>query len=507
MSKGKPRLTTHRGRTNKKGKPFNPKHNDRNFDLNAPTAAHIDKERTKDNKVFLYDADGNAVQGKTIEQHEIEVYEQRFGTAIAKQNAKNDAKRQSCRNKSIYDIYTGEKTCPEEIIFQIGRADEENQVDRATAEACFGEWIEWHRKTYPQIHIMDVAFHYDETSDHAQIRQCYIGHDKNGDEVESQNKALTEMQVEIADKSKQSGQYNNKKMTYTKATRDKLIAICKSHGIEIEEVPKEASKSGLDLMTYQTQQEQAKLAQIQQEQAAALETIDKLTADVIDTIKPKKVGLFGKSKDEYVMSEETKDTVLNALQEIRTTAKKVTDTNKATDKAREEAEEARKQADLSKARQQEEIQKAARELVQQVNRREIKAMKAAEKAKQEAEADRIQAEGELQAAKQEREKAEQMKKHEKEIINQKVTEGIADIRAEMQEQVNTALEQVNKEGIVKELRAALGKHNNPLTGENSLDEFNRKKQEKLLEGINIEGAADVSHRRSKTRSDDDYSRG
>ncbi len=91
--------------------------------------------------------------------------------------------------------------------------------------------------------------HIDEANPHIHERKVWTAHD--GDMlIINQEKALAEMGIERPDTSKKVGRKNNAKMTYTKICREKLIEIARAHGIEIEDVPRDPSKSGMKLMRY-----------------------------------------------------------------------------------------------------------------------------------------------------------------------------------------------------------------------------------------------------------------
>lgn len=93
-------------------------------------------------------------------------------------------------------------------------------------------------------------------------RKVWIGHDKDGNPVIGQDKALREMGIKSPIPDKKLSKFNNPKITYTRLCREKFIDICRSHGLEIEVAPKEASKSGLTLLEYQSNQEQQKITEL-----------------------------------------------------------------------------------------------------------------------------------------------------------------------------------------------------------------------------------------------------
>ena len=123
------KLTRHNGRAGTHGT-YNPKHNDRSFDLT--NSEHIDPERAKGNIYWdcfhgfrsaldPQDPDDLAVTFSDVER---QFYESRYTTFIEGQNERNAKIRHTERNHSIPDLLSSRKTCPEETIYQLGTLDE-----------------------------------------------------------------------------------------------------------------------------------------------------------------------------------------------------------------------------------------------------------------------------------------------------------------------------------------------------------------------------------------------
>ncbi len=123
------KLTRHNGRTGAHGT-YNPKHNDRSFNL--ANSEHIDPERAKGNIYWdcfhgfrsaldPQDPDDLAVTFSDVER---QFYESRYTTFIEGQNGRNAKIRHTERNRSIPDLLSSRKTCPEETIYQLGTLDE-----------------------------------------------------------------------------------------------------------------------------------------------------------------------------------------------------------------------------------------------------------------------------------------------------------------------------------------------------------------------------------------------
>ena len=261
------RATTHNGRASRKGA-YLAKHNDRRFDLDK--AEHIDQDRTAKN-----------IYWHCMPEHpemDFEQVEQAFYTHTFKDGlqAKNAMYKQHGNDKNIQTIEEyrrNPRSCPEEQIFMLGNKD--FYIPVKTLEQICKEQLAWEEKEFPQVKVLDYAAHADEQgAPHIHIRRAWIGHDKAGNAVIGQNKALKEMGIERPDTSKPQTRYNNAKITYTRKCREHLIELCRGYGIDIEKQPKERSETGLTQTEYKARQEDkkamaAELRQQAVEQAAA----------------------------------------------------------------------------------------------------------------------------------------------------------------------------------------------------------------------------------------------
>ena len=261
------RATTHNGRASRKGA-YLAQHNDRRFDLDK--AEHIDQDRTAKN-----------IYWHCMPEHpemDFEQVEQAFYTHTFKDGlqAKNAMYKQHGNDKNIQTIEEyrrNPRSCPEEQIFMLGNKD--FYIPVKTLEQICKEQLAWEEKEFPQVKVLDYAAHADEQgAPHIHIRRAWIGHDKAGNAVIGQNKALKEMGIERPDTSKPQTRYNNAKITYTRKCREHLIELCRGYGIDIEKQPKERSETGLTQTEYKARQEDkkamaAELRQQAAEQAAA----------------------------------------------------------------------------------------------------------------------------------------------------------------------------------------------------------------------------------------------
>lgn len=245
------RATTHNGRASRKGA-YLAKHNDRRFDLDK--AEHIDQDRTAKNIYWHCMPEHPEMNFEQVEQA---FYTHTFKDGL---QAKNAMYKQHGNDKNIQTIEEyrrNPRSCPEEQIFMLGNKD--FYIPVKTLEQICKEQLAWEEKEFPQVKVLDYAAHADEQgAPHIHIRRAWIGHDKAGNAVIGQNKALKEMGVERPDTNKPQTRYNNAKITYTRKCREHLIELCRGYGIDIELQPKERSETGLTQTEYKARQEDKK---------------------------------------------------------------------------------------------------------------------------------------------------------------------------------------------------------------------------------------------------------
>lgn len=237
------RATIHNGRTSHLGA-FTPKHNDRNFNISH--AEHIDPERVKDNRYWNWTGNPET----SFEAAEIAFYEKHIRKHLDAQNARYKAQRHAERAKTVDEYRRSPQTCPEEVILMIGKAGDTIPADMMAR--IIQEQINWEQKQFPGVKVLDVALHMDEQgAPHIHERRAWVYTDKDGNLAISQNKSLEQMGIELPNPNKPRGRFNNRKQTFSRMCREHLLQICREHGLEIEEIPQEKSRSGRTLEDYQ----------------------------------------------------------------------------------------------------------------------------------------------------------------------------------------------------------------------------------------------------------------
>lgn len=274
------RATIHNGRTSNLGA-FTPKHNDRNFNINH--AEHINPERVKLNRYWNWTGNPET----TFEAAEIAFYEKHISAHLEAQNARYRAQRHAERAKTMDEYRKSPQTCPEEVILQIGKLEDTIPADMMAR--IIQEQINWEQKQFPGIKVLNVALHMDEQgAPHIHERRAWVYTDKDGNTAISQNKSLEQMGVELPNPNKPRGRFNNRKMTFSRMCREHLLQICREHGLEIEEIPQEKSRSGRTLEDYQAGEAEKRAADAERRRQfseRAAESAEKQAESARDTAR------------------------------------------------------------------------------------------------------------------------------------------------------------------------------------------------------------------------------
>lgn len=273
------RATIHNGRTSNLGA-FTPKHNDRSFNINH--AEHIDPERVKNNRYWNWT--GKEI---TFEAAEAAFYEKHISAHLEAQNARYRAQRHAERAKTMDEYRKSPQTCPEEVILQIGKLGDTIPADMMAR--IIQEQINWEQKTFPGVKVLDVALHMDEQgAPHIHERRAWVYTDKDRNFAISQNKSLEQMGVELPNPDRPRGRFNNRKQIFSRMCREHLLQICKEHGLEIEEIPQEKSKSGRTLEDYQAGEAEKRAADAERRRQfseRAAESAEKQAESARDTAR------------------------------------------------------------------------------------------------------------------------------------------------------------------------------------------------------------------------------
>lgn len=277
------RATIHNGRTSNLGA-FTPKHNDRNFNINH--AEHINPERVKLNRYWNWTGNPET----TFEAAEIAFYEKHISAHLEAQNARYRAQRHAERVRSMDEYRKSPQTCPEEVILQIGKMGDTIPADMMAR--IIQEQINWEQQQFPGVKVLDVALHMDEQgAPHIHERRAWVYTDKDGNLAISQNKALEQMGIELPNPDRPRGRFNNRKQTFSKRCREHLLQICREHGLEIEEIPQEKSKSGRTLEDYQAGEAEKRAADAERRRQFSERAAERTCAALEDKSRQYRQGI------------------------------------------------------------------------------------------------------------------------------------------------------------------------------------------------------------------------
>ena len=176
---------------------------------------------------------------------ERQFYESHYSNFVESQNERNAKIRHTERNRSIPDLLSSRKTCPEETIYQLGTLDE--HASAGDLLNIVTEFIEEFKGKFGEhVHVLDWALHPDESTPHIHERHVFDCENKYGEVAPQQEKALEALGFELPDPGKPLNRRNNRKITFDAACRKMLFDIAKRHGLELEEEAEYGSRKYLE---------------------------------------------------------------------------------------------------------------------------------------------------------------------------------------------------------------------------------------------------------------------
>lgn len=245
------RATNHHGRGNAK-------HAGREFDTRK--AKHIDPAKASENLYWTWDGEGS------FQQSELAFYRETFQASLDAQNARHMERRQLARVKSMEQFYGSRNYQPEGSLLYIGSMEDgKGQVSREALWECAQEYRAWEEAQSQErggfYKPLTMALHCDEKGQiHVEERGVYMYRDKDGNMAIGQNAALEAASFELPEPGQAVGKFNNRKMTWDAARREKWLDICEEHGFHIERQPRPRGpgQKHVDLETWQEQQDAQK---------------------------------------------------------------------------------------------------------------------------------------------------------------------------------------------------------------------------------------------------------
>lgn len=250
-------LTRHNARSKKgSSKGFKEKHDDRDFPLDH--ADNIHEELTKENIYWSIDSythrgesgksksgfyfDADKANYKSFTDTIKDFYEANFKHMYDAQQERYRKKSQYKYMKTFDEWRSSRKFCPEWTHMQIGNMDDHGgDVPKKTLDQIFVKFLayerEWSAEHNDCFTMLTAYAHGDEAVRHWGDAKVWHYKDDDGNLVIGQEEALKRAGVPLPHPEKKEGHYNNRKMTYDRMMRDKLIEICEEYGVEIDKIP------------------------------------------------------------------------------------------------------------------------------------------------------------------------------------------------------------------------------------------------------------------------------
>ena len=259
------KLTRHNGRSGKNGA-YNPKHNDRRFDIN--NSDHIDKDRANQNVYwdcyqgyhFPKDREQEDKIVYSFEQIEKAYYSERYDDFCEGQHERNRKTGHSDRDRTTEDLRLDKKTCPEESLIQIGTMEQSVPPD-VLAQIAAEFFEEFQRRFGEYIHILDWSLHLDESTPHIHERHVFDCENRYGEIAPQQGKALEALGFDLPHPDQKQGKLNNRKMTFDAACRAMLFDICEKHGLHLDQEPEYGGRAYLEKQDYILMKQKEKMAE------------------------------------------------------------------------------------------------------------------------------------------------------------------------------------------------------------------------------------------------------
>ena len=307
------KLTRHNGRSGKHGT-YNPRHNDRRFDVE--NSEHIDAERARQNVYWdcyrgftTHEIRENPEQPDfSFEEIERMFYYEHYGGHVEAQNARNEKTRHTERNRTVEDLLKNNKTCPEETLYQIGTM-EQSVPPEVLFQIVTEFQEEFDRRFGSHVHIIDWALHLDEATPHIHERHVFDCENRYGELCPQQEKALEELGVPLPKPDKPKGRNNNRKQTFDAICRTLLFDICRRHGLHLDQEPSYGGRDYLEKQDYILMKQKEQLAAQEQkleELTLKIEDVETLLDDVSDAAYDKAVEVVTDKVREQTQLEDLK---------------------------------------------------------------------------------------------------------------------------------------------------------------------------------------------------------
>lgn len=172
---------------------------------------------------------------------ELQYYKERYSAMAEARNAICVKTQHKERILSAQDMHGRKHTCPEELSIQAGRKNGGGMPGRNVFEGCvmgYLSWMrQWSRENGDHLHVLGVYISR-EAPYCAIIRRVWDCTGKDGVLKISMSGALAEAGVLCPDQEAEVSQYNNRKMTFDRISREALYQCFEGAGIPVNREPR-----------------------------------------------------------------------------------------------------------------------------------------------------------------------------------------------------------------------------------------------------------------------------
>ena len=219
-------------------------------------------------------------EGSPINREELDFFKSHFSEGLTSKNRRYTEQRHMERVRTIEEMYCTPKTAPEEVSFQVKPHGQES-LDTSVVEQIIKKQLQWEHEQFPQIHYFFDALQEDELDEGAfRVRRVWIAHDKAGNEIVSERKALREMGIERPEASQKEGRFNNAKMTYTTMCRKHLNQLCATYKVDITIESKGKKRHKKSLQAIDSSATKAEIDAIKQEIKVLKKKLNDVKAEI-----------------------------------------------------------------------------------------------------------------------------------------------------------------------------------------------------------------------------------
>ncbi|MDO4207583.1 MAG: serine/arginine repetitive matrix protein 2 [Lachnospiraceae bacterium] len=248
------KLTRHNGRSGKNGT-YNPKHNDRRFNLDH--SEHIDNERALHNVYWDryqgFHLPNNKEEEDAVkysfEEIEKTFYSLQYDDYCEAQHERNRKNGHSERDRSTEDLRLDKKTSPEESIIQIGTIEQSVNPD-VLFKIATDFFDQFEERFGEHVHILDWSLHLDEATPHIHERHVFDCENRYGEIAPQQEKALEALNIPIPHPELKPGKTNNRKIMFDSICREMMFEISLEHGLHLDREPEYGGREYLEKQDY-----------------------------------------------------------------------------------------------------------------------------------------------------------------------------------------------------------------------------------------------------------------